>query len=136
MAKLKAKCLNYHLDYSTIQKIRDQTKQIPTFKIFLEAHMSIKRVVIDVTKMNQESGARWKGLDSAIDNIPDHQKSTILHSIKTMIICFDLMSQETKEDLETDDEILENTDYLETMVNIAVKHRDSKVCTVPTAKFT
>eukprot|EP01061_Rhynchopus_euleeides_P012837 TRINITY_DN225_c0_g2_i1.p1 TRINITY_DN225_c0_g2~~TRINITY_DN225_c0_g2_i1.p1 ORF type:complete len:921 (+),score=450.68 TRINITY_DN225_c0_g2_i1:80-2842(+) len=127
MAKLKAKCLNYHLDYSTIQKIRDQTRQIPTYKIFLEAHMSIKRVVIDVTKMNQVAGARWKGLDKAIDNIPDHQKSTILHSIKTMIVCYDLMSTETKDDLETDDEILENTDYLETMVNIAVRHRDSKL---------
>ena len=130
MAILKAKCLNYHLDYTLIQKVRDQTKQIPVQKIFLEAHMSIKRVVIDVSKYNQVAGQRWKGLDRNIDNIPDHHKSTILHAIKTMIICYDLMSTDLKDNLETDDEILENTDYLEAMVNIAIKHRDAKVCPV------
>eukprot|EP01064_Diplonema_japonicum_P015985 TRINITY_DN24028_c0_g1_i1.p1 TRINITY_DN24028_c0_g1~~TRINITY_DN24028_c0_g1_i1.p1 ORF type:complete len:922 (+),score=328.54 TRINITY_DN24028_c0_g1_i1:49-2814(+) len=128
MAMLKAKCLNYHLDYTLIQKIRDQTsKQLPVTKIFLEAHMSIKRVIIDVTKFNQVSGERWKGLDKAMHHIPDHHKSTILHAIKTMIICYDLMSNDIKESLETDDEILANTEYLEQMVVIAVRHRDAKL---------
>eukprot|EP01059_Diplonema_ambulator_P034646 TRINITY_DN7878_c2_g1_i1.p1 TRINITY_DN7878_c2_g1~~TRINITY_DN7878_c2_g1_i1.p1 ORF type:complete len:919 (+),score=394.05 TRINITY_DN7878_c2_g1_i1:52-2808(+) len=127
MAMLKARCLNYHLDYTLIQKIRDQVKQLPVTKIFLEAHMSIKRVIIDVTKFNQVSGERWKGLDKVINQIPDHHKSTILHAIKTMIICYDLMTTEIKETLETDDEILANTEYLEQMVVIAVKHRDAKL---------
>ncbi|KAJ9462425.1 Myosin heavy chain kinase A [Diplonema papillatum] len=127
MALLKAKCLNYHLDHTLIQKIRDQTKQLPVTKIFLEAHMCIKRVVIDVTRSNQVAGERWKGLERNLDSIPDHHKSTILHAVKTMIVCYDLMSNSTKESLETDEEILNNTDYLEKLVNIAVRHRDSKL---------
>eukprot|EP01065_Artemidia_motanka_P042632 TRINITY_DN5759_c0_g1_i1.p1 TRINITY_DN5759_c0_g1~~TRINITY_DN5759_c0_g1_i1.p1 ORF type:complete len:1044 (+),score=353.50 TRINITY_DN5759_c0_g1_i1:154-3132(+) len=130
MALLKARVLNYHRDYSLIEKTRDQVHprgQLPVQKLFLESHMAVKRVVIEVTKHKIETGARWTALKGKRDkDIPDHQKMTILHAIKVMIICYDLMPQDVRDSLETDDEILMNTEYLETLATIGKREEDKR----------
>eukprot|EP01062_Namystynia_karyoxenos_P002330 TRINITY_DN10836_c0_g1_i1.p1 TRINITY_DN10836_c0_g1~~TRINITY_DN10836_c0_g1_i1.p1 ORF type:complete len:968 (+),score=396.11 TRINITY_DN10836_c0_g1_i1:101-2905(+) len=118
MALLKAQVLNYHKDYDTIGKLRDQVEprgSVPVAKLFLEAHMVVKRVVVEITRTAQDPGQRWRGMDRAISQVQDHHKRTVLNAIKQMIICYDLMTEAVRNSLETDDEILANTDYLKTL---------------------
>jgi len=126
MAHLKAKALNYVLDLPLIEKTRRICKQEGTsVKEFLRAHIAVKRVVVDVSKCQQEPGTRWKRMDKALGAIQDHHKLTILKEIKVMCIAYELMTEAQKEALETDDEIIANDDgrdgqtrYLSEMVDI------------------
>eukprot|EP01062_Namystynia_karyoxenos_P025732 TRINITY_DN20179_c0_g1_i1.p1 TRINITY_DN20179_c0_g1~~TRINITY_DN20179_c0_g1_i1.p1 ORF type:complete len:962 (+),score=351.95 TRINITY_DN20179_c0_g1_i1:92-2977(+) len=131
MAKLKARVINYHRDYVLIEKTRDQVQPIgplPVEKLFLESHMAVKRVVIEVTKHQIETGARWEQLRKGGKwrDIPDHHKMTILHAIKVMIICYDLMPQLIRDQLSTDDEILDNTEYLEFLADVGKREEDKR----------
>eukprot|EP01062_Namystynia_karyoxenos_P002331 TRINITY_DN10836_c0_g2_i1.p1 TRINITY_DN10836_c0_g2~~TRINITY_DN10836_c0_g2_i1.p1 ORF type:complete len:1051 (+),score=413.49 TRINITY_DN10836_c0_g2_i1:160-3312(+) len=131
MARLKARVLNYHNDYTLIEKTRDQVHPIghlPVEKLFLESHMAIKRVVIEVTKHQIATGERWEALRKGTKwrEIPEHHKMTILHAIKVMIICYDLMPQTIRDQLQTDDEILNNTEYLEFLARVGKAEEDKR----------
>eukprot|EP00756_Hemistasia_phaeocysticola_P025646 Hpha_TRINITY_DN16016_c1_g1::TRINITY_DN16016_c1_g1_i1::g.120891::m.120891 len=132
MAMLKAKVMNYHRDYQLIERTRDQVKprgQLPVEKLFLESHMVVKRVVIDVTKEQIATGQEWTALPKGgkLDKaVPSHQKIVLLNAIKIMIICYELMSQEIRDRLTTDDEILANTEYLKDLAVCAKKEEDRR----------
>jgi len=132
MAMLKAKVINYHRDYNLIERTRDQVKprgQLPVEKLFLESHMVVKRVVIDVTKEQVASGQEWSSLPKGnkLDKaVPSHQKIVVLNAIKIMIICYELMNQEIRDRLTTDDEILTNTEYLKDLAACAKREEDRR----------
>eukprot|EP01065_Artemidia_motanka_P038235 TRINITY_DN47091_c0_g1_i1.p1 TRINITY_DN47091_c0_g1~~TRINITY_DN47091_c0_g1_i1.p1 ORF type:complete len:931 (+),score=255.22 TRINITY_DN47091_c0_g1_i1:67-2859(+) len=115
MAILKSKTLNYHRDYDMITKLRDGVEpqgSQSVVKVFLKAHMVVKRVVVEITGEKQEPGDRWRGLDAKIGSVQDHHKRTVLTAIKEMIVCFDLMTEAMKSSLDTDDEIIHNAQFL------------------------
>jgi len=129
MYELKAKVMNYHRDFKLIDRTRDQVVprgQVKVEKVFLEAHIAVKRVVIDVTKQDIAFGAEWTGLKGKINSVPRHQKIQVLNHIKIMIICYELMTEEILDRLQTDDEILMNTEYLGALAECGKREEDRR----------
>eukprot|EP01062_Namystynia_karyoxenos_P028439 TRINITY_DN21553_c0_g1_i2.p1 TRINITY_DN21553_c0_g1~~TRINITY_DN21553_c0_g1_i2.p1 ORF type:complete len:964 (+),score=341.46 TRINITY_DN21553_c0_g1_i2:114-2894(+) len=135
MAVLKAKALNYSFDFKLIEKTRDAAlrEEGGARKAFLKGHIGVKRVVREVSKCEQQPGERWRNLDGHIDHIPEHHRMSILQQVKIMCIAYDLMSEQEKEGLETDDEIIANDDpkdgqmqYLSYMVDQGRKLEDKR----------
>lgn len=124
IARLKAKVLNFHLDYGLISQIRDKTKAIKVQNIFLEAHQNVKRVIVDLTKKpHLAADQEWPVTPQMLQKIPSFQLTNLLQSIKTMIITFDMMDRATRDSLATDQEIVINAKWLLFMADISNEHR-------------
>eukprot|EP01006_Ploeotia_vitrea_P010698 TRINITY_DN27745_c0_g1_i1.p1 TRINITY_DN27745_c0_g1~~TRINITY_DN27745_c0_g1_i1.p1 ORF type:complete len:938 (-),score=20.82 TRINITY_DN27745_c0_g1_i1:55-2625(-) len=129
MSMLKAEALNLDVDFKMISEIRDKCKVIPVTRVFLEAHAKVKRAVVGVTGNNQTFGMKWTLTRELLHKIPQHQLTTILTSIKQMIIAYDMMDIPTRDSLQTDEEIVANALWLIEMVSIALSYRRRKLGT-------
>eukprot|EP00760_Papus_ankaliazontas_P009692 PhM_4_TR14118/c0_g1_i1/m.43063/K10260/FBXW7, SEL10; F-box and WD-40 domain protein 7 len=119
MAKLKAKVLNFHFDYALIAQMKGQHDKVK--KLFLEAHIRVKRVVVDLTKLTNPPPV-WPLTPDMIQKMPSHQIKVVLRAIKEMIIAFDMMDTKVRDSLESDEEIVSNAETLMLMADVCVQH--------------
>jgi len=124
IAQLKAKVLNFHQDYTLITQIKDKGRTVPLSKVFLEAHQQVKRVVVEVTKKpHLPVDEEWPMTPALLGKIPSHQMTALLSAIKTMIVTFDMMDRQTRESMNTDQEIVVNAKWLMKMAELSNEHR-------------
>ena len=127
MARLKAKALNFYSDVQLFNQIRERLKsggQQIIVRHFLESHQSVKRVVVDVTKKPHLGVTeKWPLTPSIIERLPTHHLTPIHNAIKVMVLCFDIMSRDTRDGIQTDQEIVLNGDHLLSMLDVCVAHR-------------
>eukprot|EP00759_Apiculatamorpha_spiralis_P023007 PhF_6_TR26953/c0_g1_i1/m.39301/K10260/FBXW7, SEL10; F-box and WD-40 domain protein 7 len=119
MARMKAKVLNFHFDYALIAQLKGQQDKVK--KLFLEAHIRVKRVVVDLTKLTNPP-RKWPLTTDMIHKMPSHQIKVVLRAIKEMIIAFDMMDASVRETLESDEEIVENAETLMEMADVCVEY--------------
>jgi hypothetical protein len=119
MARMKAKVLNFHFDYALIAQLKGQQDKVK--KLFLEAHIRVKRVVVDLTKLTNPP-RKWPLTTDMLHKMPSHQIKVVLRAIKEMIIAFDMMDASVRSALESDEEIVENAEVLMEMADVCVEY--------------
>eukprot|EP01059_Diplonema_ambulator_P011905 TRINITY_DN21974_c0_g1_i3.p1 TRINITY_DN21974_c0_g1~~TRINITY_DN21974_c0_g1_i3.p1 ORF type:complete len:941 (+),score=440.19 TRINITY_DN21974_c0_g1_i3:38-2824(+) len=121
MAKLKEVALNFDQDHQLIITTTDKCKSIPVHKVFLSAHMEVKRVVVTLLgKSDLPQGEEWQ-IYGKFKKIEKFQYSQIHKAIKTLVITFDIMTLKDLAMLETDDEIVANASNLMKLYENAVR---------------
>ena len=124
MAALKAKVINFHMDFQLMHTVREKLRQNqPVTKVFLEAHQQVKRLVVEMTKKPHLQAEEWPLTQPMIHKLPSHSLNVLLTAIKTMIITFDVMDKETRDNLQSDVEIVLNAQWLLIMAEHCVSHR-------------
>jgi WD40 repeat protein len=125
IAQLKAQVINFHQDAALIVQLRDKAKSVPVTKLFLEAHQQVKRVVVELTHVPHLMGTTepWPLTVEKLQQVPGHSWTTLLAAIKTMIITFDLMDRQTRDQLNSDQEIVTNASWLQKMAEMSNEHR-------------
>lgn len=122
IARMKAKLLNFSSDLPQITNISDKSKTMESRKIFLEAHATVKRIVVDIIKDPHHPTDRpWPLTMQKLTTIPSHAISQLNNAIKIMIVTFDLMPREQRMNLSSDQEIILNGEWLIEMAAIAAK---------------
>eukprot|EP01064_Diplonema_japonicum_P025449 TRINITY_DN36876_c0_g1_i1.p2 TRINITY_DN36876_c0_g1~~TRINITY_DN36876_c0_g1_i1.p2 ORF type:complete len:911 (+),score=340.06 TRINITY_DN36876_c0_g1_i1:42-2774(+) len=123
MAKLKEVALNFDLDHQLILTTTDKCKSIPVHKVFLSAHMEVKRVIVQLLgKSDLPQGQEWE-IYGKFKKIEKFQYSQIFKAIKTLVITFDIMTLKDLAMLETDDEIVANAGNLMHLYENAVRSK-------------
>eukprot|EP00760_Papus_ankaliazontas_P030676 PhM_4_TR4964/c0_g1_i1/m.56959 len=139
MSQLKCRALNFDSDYSLICKTVDRAASVDrgALRAFLSAHMDLKRVV--VAQLGEQPSKKrdssedvdltytWGKTDTsvraAVAKFPTHSHSSLLESIKKMVITFDILQPAELNDIETDDEIVANANGLIVMFDYIADQR-------------
>ncbi|KAJ9448365.1 hypothetical protein DIPPA_30992 [Diplonema papillatum] len=108
MAKLKELSLNFEADRDMIKKITEKCKVGKPFRVFLEAHMEIKSVVVRLSGIS-DLGIRdlWP-MKIILAKVAPHELRKLHAGVKTMVIAFDMLTQTDMELLDTDGEVVLN----------------------------
>ena len=130
IATLKVKVLNFHGDFPLIHKTQERVKMDKggVTKIFLEGHIAVKKIVVDLTKESYlKAEDEWPLTDDMVKKLKPHYADTVLNGIKTMVIAFDTMTPADRASLTTDGEIVLNAKWLILFANVCVEMRMKKL---------
>ena len=92
MAKLKELSLNFEQDRNLITKITEKCRATEPYKVFLEAHMEIKSVIV------RQSGVSCLGkddlwpMDRVLTKLQSHEFRQLYVGVKIMVITFDIIT--------------------------------------------
>mgnify|MGYP001616399316 CR=1 FL=1 len=128
IATLKSRVLNLHQDYVFICKTTEKSKSIAASKMFLEAHLAVKRIVVQLTRQVHLLPSQvWPLTYSGIRKMPGHAVESVLAALKAMIVTFDVMTPDDRAALMTDEEISLNAHWLLAIADHCVAMRLKKL---------
>ena len=96
---------------ATLGKCKDPRQ---CMKIFKEAHLSCKKIVVSVAPSNTSvANAHWAIQDMAVlDQVPDNRYMELLKNIRSLLVAHDMMDDYSRSKLSTFVEIMMNLDWL------------------------
>ncbi|CAD2220017.1 hypothetical protein AGDE_13947 [Angomonas deanei] len=117
--QLKGNVLNMYTDINLFRQVYDKRKAgTSAAALFLEAFGEIKRLVVLSTKpqgkgMTGKKNCRWALCMEALDSIFPHHWGSVLCAIKTLIISFDILTEEDMDHVNTTcEEVVTNADWI------------------------
>ena len=120
MAQLRGRVINFFSDYPIMSQMYGTQTKIQ--QEFFEAHDTVRRLVCHFTKESNPPN-RWPLNPDLINEMPCDQMSDVLHSVKTMVIAFDMMNQNSRTALkESLVEIHANVDLFLKIANVCICH--------------
>eukprot|EP01064_Diplonema_japonicum_P005315 TRINITY_DN13587_c0_g1_i1.p1 TRINITY_DN13587_c0_g1~~TRINITY_DN13587_c0_g1_i1.p1 ORF type:complete len:894 (+),score=151.93 TRINITY_DN13587_c0_g1_i1:87-2684(+) len=123
MAKLKELSLNFEQDRDLIMKVTEKCRASHASKVFLEAHMEIKAVVVRVSGQSALGKDDLWPLDYVLPRLQSHELRKLYIGVKIMVIAFDILTQTDMALLDTDDEIVLNGGNLIELYKVSEKAR-------------
>eukprot|EP01061_Rhynchopus_euleeides_P028793 TRINITY_DN4694_c0_g1_i1.p1 TRINITY_DN4694_c0_g1~~TRINITY_DN4694_c0_g1_i1.p1 ORF type:complete len:943 (+),score=380.87 TRINITY_DN4694_c0_g1_i1:137-2830(+) len=126
MAKLKELSLNFEQDRDLIVKTTERAKASAPYKVFLEAHMEIKAVVVRVSGKSRLGKSDLWPMKQILPRLQPHELRNLYTGVKMMVVAFDLLKVSDLNMLETDDEIVLNGKNLIQLYKLAEKSRVSR----------
>eukprot|EP01060_Flectonema_neradi_P034456 TRINITY_DN604_c1_g3_i2.p1 TRINITY_DN604_c1_g3~~TRINITY_DN604_c1_g3_i2.p1 ORF type:complete len:859 (+),score=135.37 TRINITY_DN604_c1_g3_i2:323-2578(+) len=123
MAKLKELSLNFEQDRNLIIKVTEKCKSTEPYKVFLEAHMEIKAVIVKQSGVSSLGKDDLWPMERVLSKLQSHEYRQLYVGVKIMVITFDIITMSDLDRLETDDEIVLNGENLITLFKAADANR-------------
>eukprot|EP00698_Gefionella_okellyi_P001991 TRINITY_DN11872_c0_g1_i1.p1 TRINITY_DN11872_c0_g1~~TRINITY_DN11872_c0_g1_i1.p1 ORF type:complete len:426 (+),score=108.91 TRINITY_DN11872_c0_g1_i1:135-1412(+) len=98
--------------------VRGWTDKQHLFKV---AHSKVKRCIVEIAG-EQPSGDRWTFPPELIDRMAPHYRRQLLKVMQELVVAFDNLPDDVKDNLTTAEEIVVNTDYLIRIADFCTRH--------------
>eukprot|EP00993_Chasmostoma_nieuportense_P000207 NODE_118_length_3051_cov_73.355677_g111_i0.p1 GENE.NODE_118_length_3051_cov_73.355677_g111_i0~~NODE_118_length_3051_cov_73.355677_g111_i0.p1 ORF type:complete len:958 (+),score=220.62 NODE_118_length_3051_cov_73.355677_g111_i0:58-2931(+) len=107
---LKSVCLNINDDFKEISETRAKIQHSSALTVFVSAFDFIQRLVEEWTGC--EEGEQWPVDKDSIQHLSSSRLKTTLHNIREMVVCYDFMSMQDKEEVVSKDNLTLNLGLL------------------------